>query len=188
MNQKIFFTADQHFGHTNIIRFSERPFASVEEMDSELIKRWNEKVSPKDIVYHLGDISLARPERTKEIFDQLNGSIFLVKGNHDKSALTYHKRFEWIKDYYELSISDEDAPNGRQKIILFHYAMKVWRSSFRGTWHLYGHSHGHLFDDETSRSFDVGVDCHNYQPLSYDEVKAIILKKDWKAPFGDREI
>ena len=188
MNQKIFFTSDHHFGHTNIIRFSERPFSSVEEMDQELIKRWNEKVSPLDIVYHLGDISLARPERTKEILDQLNGSIFLVKGNHDKSALSYAKRFEWIKDYYELSVEDADAPNGRQKIILFHYAMKVWRSSFRGTWHLYGHSHGHLFDDETSRSFDVGVDCHNYEPLSYDDVKAIILKKDWKAPFGDREL
>ncbi len=188
MNQKIFFTSDHHFGHTNIIRFSERPFASVEEMDEELIKRWNEKVSPRDTVYHLGDISLARPERTKEILDQLNGSIFLVKGNHDKSALSYAKRFEWIKDYYELSVEDEDAPNGRQKIILFHYAMKVWRSSFRGTWHLYGHSHGHLFDDETSRSFDVGVDCHNYEPLSYDEVKARILSKNWKAPFGDREL
>ncbi len=52
---------------------------------------------------------------------------------------------------------------------------------------MYGHSHGHLFDDLTSRSFDVGVDCHDYAPLSYEEVKSSILKKDWKAPFGDRE-
>ena len=79
MKQKIFFTSDHHFGHTNIIRFSERPFKTIEEMDDELINRWNEKVSSSDIVYHLGDISLARPERTKEIFDQLNGTIFLVK-------------------------------------------------------------------------------------------------------------
>lgn len=187
MKQKIFFTSDHHFGHTNIIRFSERPFASVEEMDAELIKRWNEKVSPGDIVYHLGDISLAKPERTKEIFDQLNGCIFLIQGNHDKSALSYPKRFEWIKDYYELNVDDEQAPNGKQKIMLMHYAMKVWRSSFRGTWHLYGHSHGSLPDDPTSRSFDVGVDCHNFTPLSYDEVKAIIQSKNWVAPFGDRE-
>ena len=101
--------------------------------------------------------------------------------------MSYSKRFQWIKDYYELSVEDDEVLNGRQKIILFHYAMKVWRSSFRGTWHLYGHSHGHLFDDPTSRSFDVGVDCHNYAPLSYEEVKSIILKKDWTPPFGERE-
>lgn len=187
MNQKIFFTSDHHFGHTNIIKFSERPFATIEEMDDELIRRWNEKVSPRDIVYHLGDISLAKTERTKEILDQLNGTIFLVKGNHDSAAMSYTKRFSWIKDYYELNVDDPDAPNGKQKIILFHYAMKVWRSSFRGTWHLYGHSHGHLFDDPNMRSFDVGVDCHNYTPLSYDEVKSIILQKDWTPPFGERE-
>ena len=70
--------------------------------------------------------------------------------------------------------------------ILLHYAMKIWRSSFRGTWHLYGHSHGSLPDDPNSLSFDVGVDCHDYYPISYKEVKAIMAKKTWTPPFGDR--
>lgn len=187
MNQKIYFTSDHHFGHANIIKFSERPFDNMEIMDEELIKRWNEKIQPSDIVYHLGDISLARPERTKEILDQLNGTIYLIKGNHDKSALSYTKRFAWIKDYYELNVADEEAPNGKQKIILFHYSLRTWRSSFRGTWHLYGHSHGNLHDDTTMNSFDIGVDCHNFYPLSYDEVKAIMKTKNWTPPFGERE-
>jgi calcineurin-like phosphoesterase family protein len=183
MKQNIFFTSDQHFGHANIIKYSQRPFASVIEMNAEMIRKWNEKIEKNDIVYHLGDLSLASIEETKTILDQLNGKIFLIKGNHDKSTITYPKRFEWIKDFYELSVNDPEAPNGKQKIVLLHYAMKVWRSSFRGTWHLYGHSHGHLPDDETSRSFDVGVDCHDFYPLSYEEVKAIMQRKKWKNPF-----
>jgi len=184
----IYFTSDHHFGHKNIITYSERPFESVEEMDEELITRWNSKVGKRDTVYHLGDVAMgATPERLREILDRLNGKIHLIKGNHEKGALSYPKRFEWIKDYHELSVPDEDAPNGRQKIIVFHYAMRVWRSSFRGTWHLYGHSHGSLSDNPKSRSFDVGVDCHNFYPLSYEEVKTIILQKDWTPPFAKRE-
>lgn len=53
---KIFFTSDLHFGHENVLRFDNRPFATVEEMDSELIRRWNAKVGRGDLVYVLGDI------------------------------------------------------------------------------------------------------------------------------------
>lgn len=67
--------------------------------------------------------------------------------------------------------------------MLLHYAMRVWRSSFRGTWHLYVHSHGSLTDDPTMNSFDVGVDCHDFYPLSYEEVKHIMSLKTWKPPF-----
>lgn len=179
----IYFTSDHHFGHTNIIKFSERPFDSVEEMDEELIKRWNSKISKNDHVYHLGDLGLCKSYRMKDILDQLNGKIYLIRGNHEGAAQANPNRFEWIKDYFELSVPDADAPNGRQKIMLLHYAMRVWRSSFRGTWHLYGHSHGNLPDISTSRSFDVGVDCHDFYPLSYEEVKHIMFQKDWTPPF-----
>jgi len=183
----IYFTSDHHFGHTNIIKFSDRPFESVEEMDEELIKRWNSKIRKNDHVYHLGDFGLCKSYRMKDILDQLNGKIYLIRGNHEGAAQANPGRFEWIKDYFELSIPDADAPNGRQKIMLLHYAMRVWRSSFRGTWHLYGHSHGNLPDDPKSRSFDVGVDCHDFYPLSYEEVKQMMLQKDWTPLFKDRE-
>ena len=54
----IFVTADHHFGHANIIEYTNRPFASVEEMDAALIAAWNERVTDYDLVYHLGDFTL----------------------------------------------------------------------------------------------------------------------------------
>lgn len=182
----IWFTSDTHFGHKNIIQYTQRPFESVEEMDETMIERWNERVAPNDSVYHLGDVGLCPAPQLKEILDRLNGSIFLITGNHEKSALECKRRFEWIKDYYELRVADPDADNGRQKIMLMHYAMRVWNGSHRGNFHLYGHSHGSLPDDPTMRSFDIGVDCHNFYPLSYEEVKAIMMKKNWTPPFEKR--
>lgn len=186
MKTNIFFTADHHFGHANIIRFTNRPFRDLDEMNEELIKRWNEKVGKEDFVYHLGDVSLGKPDFTKEVLDQLNGKIFLIKGNHEGSTLTYPKRFEWIKDYAEMRVEDEDQSNGYQKIILSHYAMRTWNGSHRGTWQLFGHSHGTLFDDPEMLSIDVGVDCHNFYPISYEEVKKIMKHKTWKPPFAPR--
>lgn len=186
MQPNIFFTADHHFGHANIIKFSERPFESMEEMNEELIKRWNEKIAKDDMVYHLGDVSLGKPDFTKEILERLNGKIHLIKGNHEYSALRVQDRFEWIKDYHELYIEDEEATAGKRKIILFHYAMRTWNASHHGVWQLYGHSHGTLSDDENALSIDIGVDCHNFYPISYEEVKEIMKKKKWTPPFAPR--
>ncbi len=183
----LFFTADHHFGHKRILEYSERPFESIEAMDQAMIERWNEKVGPEDEIYHLGDVGLCSPGKLRKILAQLNGKIYLIKGNHEKSALTCRERFEWIKDYYELAVPDPDHDRGRQPIVLFHYALRVWNASHWGTYHLYGHTHGTLPDDPKARSFDIGVDCHNFYPLSYDEVKAIMQQKDWTPPFADRE-
>ena len=181
--KKIFFTSDHHFGHKNIIKFCNRPFESVEEMDETMIKRWNEKISPDDDVYHLGDVALCSPNKLKKIIDRLHGKIHLIKGNHEKSALACKDHFEWIKDYYELTVEDDEFPEGKQKIILLHYGMRVWNKSHWGTYHLYGHSHGTLPDDPKMRAIDVGVDCHDFYPVSYEEVKAIMKKKEWTSPF-----
>ena len=107
----------------------------------------------------------------------------MIKGNHEKSALACRTRFEWIRDYYELSIPDSEAARGRQLIVLCHYAFRVWNVSHHGSYHLYGHSHGSLEDDPNALSFDIGVDCHDFYPLSYEEVKAIMSTKNWEPPF-----
>jgi calcineurin-like phosphoesterase family protein len=82
--------------------------------------------------------------------------------------------FQWVKDYYELTVEEADAPGGTQSIVLFHYALRVWNRAHYGAWHLYGHSHGTLPDIPGSLSLDVGVDCHDFTPLSYNEVKAMM--------------
>ncbi len=76
----IFFTADQHFYHENIIKYCNRPFRNMEEMNEELIKKWNEAISPIDHVYVIGDFVLGRAEKQVErlvsIVKQLKGHIF----------------------------------------------------------------------------------------------------------------
>ena len=82
---KIFFTGDLHFGHANVIAFDNRPFKTVEEMDAELIRRWNNKVGKGDLTYVLGDmIWKARNDDAPELIKSLNGQIILIKGNHDR--------------------------------------------------------------------------------------------------------
>ena len=183
MENNIFFTADTHFGHNNIIKFTKRPFVSIDEMNNKLIENWNAKVAPNDEIYHLGDVALMSGQTLTPILEKLNGKIYLIKGNHEVAALQNEKKFEWVKDYHELIVKDTDAHRGERLIVLFHYAMRVWNASHHGSWHLYGHSHGTLPDDITSLSFDAGIDCHHYAPISYEEVKTIMAKKQWKNPF-----
>jgi len=180
---KLFFTSDTHFGHTNIIKYCDRPFISSIEMNQELVKRWNEKISKDDIVFHLGDFALGLNSKdTAHILNSLNGKKYLIIGNHEKCALAkeYVKSlWEGIYDIAEITITDEEI--GEQRIFMCHYPMITWNGSHRGSWQLFGHVHGGLSNKgeikHSPSQMDVGVDCHNYAPLSYQEVKTIITKQ-----------
>ena len=86
MEQKVFFTSDLHLGHANVIRYDNRPFSSVEEMNEELIKRWNAKVGKGDVVYVLGDFIWHTDKKPEDILWALNGMKILIRGNHDRFA------------------------------------------------------------------------------------------------------
>ena len=167
----IWLTGDTHFQHKALVQFFRKQFATVEEMDETMVENWNKRVKKGDRVYHLGDFALGAASSARVIADRLNGQIFLIRGNHDRVA--DHKlmadRFVWIKDYFGLKI-------GEQKIYLCHYAMRTWNCMHHGSWMLHGHSHGSL-PELDHRSFDVGVDCWNFAPVSYDEVAAKMATK-----------
>lgn len=167
----IFFTADTHFGHANIIVHSKRPFKHVDEMDEALIERWNAVVQPNDEVWHLGDFNFKSSKPTSYYVGRLRGRIHIVWGNHDdKDAKRYHKMLgaaSAFKSAQEVKYLRHDD----EKITLYHYAQRVWRNSHHGSYHLYGHSHGSLEKCAWGRSMDVGVDCNNYAPVSWDDVK-----------------
>ena len=97
---KIYFTADTHFGHTNIIRYCGRPFETKEEHDRVLIENWNNKVQPQDVVYHLGDFGFGTPDDLRKIAAKLQGKIHFIRGNHDKPTIldVIGGRFASIKD------------------------------------------------------------------------------------------
>lgn len=176
--KQTWFTSDTHFGHANIIRFSNRPFSDVNQMDEELIRSWNEHVGFDDDVYHLGDFSLTNTQRTKSILSRLNGNIHLVIGNHEKSVMKSaecREMFVWTRDKHEFYI-------GKQFIVLCHYGMRVWNKSHHKSWMLYGHSHDSMEHEDWGRSMDVGVDSAyrilgEFRPFSYDEIERIMAKR-----------
>jgi calcineurin-like phosphoesterase family protein len=160
----IFFTADTHFGHANIINTCARPFANAAEMDEALVARWNARVQPEDTVYHLGDFCF-RNERGADTYRRLlNGSIHLITGNHDRETLAHHAElFASVRDIPEI-----DA--GGHRIVLCHYPMREWNRAWQGAWHLFGHVHGRLNHEPHGFSLDVGVDSHDFRPWSLDEI------------------
>ena len=186
--QNIFFISDLHIGHKNVIKFDKRPFKDIDEMHVELIKRWNSVVEPEDIVYFLGDLSFGRSELTKWFTYSLNGKIYAIAGNHDKiKDLKGLGRFEDVHEYgTEIDIKDEDAlesrgSGGYQKIILSHYPILSWNKSHYGSIHLHGHTHGSLIQHQQEyyrrKVMDVGCNCIDYTPISYEKVKEVMSKK-----------
>lgn len=187
----IFFTADTHFGHKNILKYASRPFKCIRDMDERLIENWNMIVPMDGMVYHLGDFAFkGSPKYHRDIVSRLNGKICLVRGSHDKLAITQlGNRFEWIEKYYELVFDDVDAPMNQRFIVLCHTAFRVWERSHYGSWNLYGHSHGRLSDIPGALAFDVGVDSaakyfghgdpmpENYRPFTYQEIKDVMAGK-----------
>lgn len=168
----IYFTADTHFNHKNIIQYSNRPFQSVEEMNQSLIDNINALVKSNDELYHLGDFAFGNVEKFRRQINCKN--LHIIFGNHDREARLNKHLFSSYSDFREIKVFGKS-------ITLCHYAMRVWNKSHHGAYHLYGHSHGSLPDDPNSRSFDCGVDCHGYKPISFDEVTQLMSKKTWKA-------
>lgn len=169
-----YFTADTHFGHARIIEYCKRPYKDMNHMNEELIARWNSKVKHDDTVYHLGDFGFG--PTMPFIRRRLNGKIRLILGNHDKITLENANLFESIKSLELIGIG-----NG-QRVVLCHYAMRVWQMQGHGSWQLYGHSHGNLADDPAIRSLDVGVDCWDYYPVSIPQIEAKMALKTSKTP------
>lgn len=171
----LWFTSDNHFGHKNIIKYSNRPFESVEEMDEKMIEAHNAVVKPDDEVWFLGDFSFWPGPTIAGISHRLNGEKHFVWGNHDKALHIYKDmaNFRSYQDYKELNW------NG-QKIVLFHFGQRVWNQSHRGSWHLFGHSHGTL--PPRGKSVDVGVDAKfihdEYRPTHIDEIADFMRNRE----------
>jgi calcineurin-like phosphoesterase family protein len=172
-----FFTSDEHYGHRNIIKFCKRPFADIYEMREKLIAAHNAKVGRGDMTYHLGDMfwRTMPVDECLDIMNQLNGQHMLVWGNHD----------ELVEDNRDLQARFANIQHRLflpktafvPKIVLDHYAGRVWRNSNNGSYQLYGHSHAALPEANTL-SFDVGVDSRpDYAPWSEAEIVAKMQAK-----------
>lgn len=167
----IYFTSDTHFGHTNIIKYCDRPFSSVGEMDQVLIDNINAVVKESDVLWHLGDWAFRNHRKYRDRIVCRN--IHLILGNHDRLNLDDHNGFASVQEFKELKFDGKH-------IVLCHYALRVWNKCHRGSWHLYGHSHSTL-PDLGNKSFDCGVDCWDYKPLSIEQVEREMNKRVFEA-------
>ena len=190
--------ADCHFGHQNIIKYCNRPFADAEEMDRCLVANWNACVQPGDTVYFLGDFCFGGADMFARLLEGLNGVVGFIKGNHDKGLSQFVRHFHQPGAnrpadrkilFYE---KYKTATIEGQTVFLAHFAHRVWDRSHHGSLHAYGHSHGTLPDD-WGKSMDVGVDAtarrlaaggpllkENYRPVSAQEFLSIMAARPVK--------
>ena len=189
---KIFFTSDSHYFHENIIKFCDRPFKDVEEMNHKLIENWNNKVPHDGLVFHLGDFAWGGYDQWKSIRDQLNGEIILIKGNHDIKNMTATAEEELFKFSTQQMLIEIEG----RKVYLNHYPFLCYAGTYRDpkglVFQCFGHCHSgpekkgtdiprlvHTFPTQ----YDVGVDNNNYEPISWNEVNEKIGKQLLKSKF-----
>lgn len=183
---KVFFTSDLHFGHENAIRFDNRPFQTVEEMDAELIRRWNAKVGKGDLVYVLGDmIWKSHNGDAEQLIRSLNGQIILIKGNHDRFLHNAKAKnaLAGVKDYDDICVTLKDGT--KRRCILQHAFVPMYYGHRHQAIHLHGHSHQTeesvfefmiqaLLREQGLKPeiYNVGCMYWNYEPVTLDEILA----------------
>jgi calcineurin-like phosphoesterase family protein len=157
---KIFVTSDTHFNHDNIIKYCNRPFHDVQEMNRAIVNNWNDVVGKQDIVYHLGDFIMGDRKETDYYLNKLNGIKYLVQGNHDNALTVMADGWAKVLNYGELKI-------GKTLFVLCHYPFESWNRKEHNSVHLHGHCHG-LLKTIVPNRFDVGMDCTQFTPVNIE--------------------
>lgn len=203
---ELWFTADLHLGHGNIIKYCHRPHLSENESlraDIEALGRWkvsretvlrhdsalidgiNDRVGENDVLWILGDFSLSPLEEAQAYRGRIRcREVNFVRGNHDLPS--YDSLFARVIDQGMIK-------HRGQKIWLNHYPMRSWDKAFHGAWHLFGHVHGRLREEDAANprllAMDVGVDANDFRPVSFAEVVAYMEPREeafwgWKESMG----
>lgn len=193
----LWFTADLHLGHQNILHLGEgRPFESLERMEAYLINAINDRVSYTDELWVLGDFYMnATPEKVRPYLERIVcPNVYLIRGNHDRHYAQEEgsKLFTSVDDYAEIGKPSKDG----YRIVLSHYPMLDWNRMYHGSYMLHGHIHsqptgdakkhlGPLFATHEHaipgyndwnrtngiRRYDVGVDANDFAPVSWQQIE-----------------
>jgi calcineurin-like phosphoesterase family protein len=185
---KVWFTADLHLGHGNIIKYCLRPFLAPDEQerartdprgkwrlseetvrrhDEALLEAVNCRVDAGDTLWILGDFCWGKLPEARSYRDRIAcRNVHLVWGNHDHRSI--RPLFGQALEQGMIRVEDQD-------LWLNHYPMRSWDRSFHGSWHLYGHVHGRLAAEDAAHDWtltrDVGVDACAYRPWSFEEIR-----------------
>jgi len=191
--QRLFFTSDTHYGHSNICSATTnwvgaenmtRKFSSLDRMNDELVFWINQKVGENDILFHLGDWSFGGFENIEEFRNRIVcKNIHLVLGNHDehidRNKDDIQRLFTSVNHYINLDLRRPSIKGKGQmdkyRFILCHFPIASWDGMNNGVIHLHGHVHLPKHQRiGNGRSLDVGVDGNGLEPISLDEVVSLI--------------
>lgn len=190
------FISDTHFDHLNVIKYCDRPYKDVDEMNEMLVKNWNETVAPDDIVFIVGDFSLS--ERALRFVARLNGTKILVSGNHDSThpahkkgkeknivatrGRYYEAGFNHIATHLTIGIAE-------RTVNIAHLPYKgdttddrheKYRLEDDGRVLLCGHVHEKWktkFTPKGTLMVNVGVDVWDYKPVNVKVLEDLIRKE-----------
>ncbi len=172
----IYFISDTHFYHSNIIKYCNRTFKDVNEMNETIISNWRFFITKDDIVYHLGDFCLSSDDDIKNIFNRLNGNKILIRGNHDRKSVKFYKDIGFeilthapiILEEYKLILSHVPLPDVKIK---------------NGYINLHGHIHNKNISEDYPKNIyseikhiNLSVDVTDYKPVSLDKINEIRSK------------
>jgi len=157
---KIFVAADLHLDHANIIRYCNRPFSTVEEMNDALVRNWNVAVSGEDTVYFLGDLTMGRRGATDYWLTRLQGRITFIKGSHDRSKtipFLHHAVVEHGGIAFYLVHKPNSIPHD-------------WED-----WAIHGHVHNrnlelYPFINRAQRRVNASIELTGYRPILLDDI------------------
>lgn len=179
--EQIYFTADLHFGHPNILKHSpKRPHSDTVDIvahDDWLFELWYDTVNCRDTIYILGDLTFLKSEDARRLLEKLPGRKVLIEGNHDRSIRAHHNYFKEVYQIKEMRFKPTVAPFLKEDfyIVMCHYPMLTWNQKSRGSVMLHGHCHGKLDEYNTQSMdlrFDVGIDgkLANLRLLSLEDI------------------
>lgn len=181
----VWFTSDTHFGHESMVTKGWRPmFSTIREHDERIIEAWNERVGPRDQVWHLGDFSeTVSIEYISHVVGRLNGEIHLIAGNHDMAWPGHRNAHKYQREYFEAGFASVQAfarrKIGDHQVMLSHFPYvgdhteddryDEYRLTDKGFWLIHGHVHEMW--TTRGRQLNVGVDRHGFAPISLDTVR-----------------
>lgn len=177
---KTWITSDLHFGHKNIMNFCPVTRArynnDVDYMNETMVSEWNEKVSPEDLVYILGDVAFLPAQKATEYMRRLNGHKILVEGNHDSKLLndpSFRNEFVEVHKYLRITYN-------KHLVIMSHFPFLEWDQMHRGALHFFGHLHGGKTNQEQYRCRDMGMDATGQIIMTMEDAIASIANNEIK--------
>jgi calcineurin-like phosphoesterase family protein len=168
----IFFTADQHFGHANIIKHCGRPFSKSAEMDEALLDKWNSCIGHNDTIYIIGDLFFRNTTFAQDYLNRMNGKKHMIIGNHDKDWM---KRVD-LPSFFESMSHMLELSDGSHRITLCHYPMMTWNGAAKGSYMIHGHIHNNTNAEyfklicAMPNILNAGVDINDFRPVTFKEL------------------